>query len=232
VGDGGVLKTVRRAGTGSAPVRGSTVEVHYEGFLADGTPFDSSRSRGKPFTFTLGDGKVIGGWEIGVAAMRQGEQSTLLCASQYAYGQKGIPPTIPPAATLRFEVELLSVKAPADGSYTGTFASDAPETPRTPDSIQRAYQLKLDQKAPEKEGLEGFVEWAKKWYIFGLFANPGERPPWYLNPLITFPAIFAVVGVGFYLVVALGGLHRGEVPVSGDDISAFIGETVPPMDVK
>ena len=60
--------------------------------------------------------------------------------------------------------------------------------------------------------------------IFGLFSTKGEKPPWYLNPLITFPSIFVIVGVGFWAVVALGGLHRGEVPVSGDDLSAFIGE--------
>ena len=77
--------------------------------------------------------------------------------------------------------------------------------------------------------LEGALEWAKSIYIFGLFSNkPGERPPWYLNPLITFPSIFAVVGVGFYLVVLLNGVHRGEVPMSGDDLSAFIGETEVP----
>ena len=65
--------------------------------------------------------------------------------------------------------------------------------------------------------------------LAGLFSNkPGEKPPWYLNPLITFPAIFAIVGLGFYLVVALDGIHRGEVPIRGDDLSDFIGETVAP----
>ena len=56
------------------------------------------------------------------------------------------------------------------------------------------------------------IEWAKGIYIFGLFSKNAEKPPWYLNPLITFPSIFVIVGLGFYLVVALGGLHRGEVP--------------------
>lgn len=92
VGDGGVLKQVMQAGGGAMPPRGATVEVHYEGRLAEtGAVFDSSRSRGKTFKFTLGEGKVIGGWEVGLSSMRVGETATLTCASQYAYGAKGIP---------------------------------------------------------------------------------------------------------------------------------------------
>jgi hypothetical protein len=114
VGDGGVLKATTGAGTGMQPVRGSTVEVHYEGRLAStGDRFDSSRERGRPFKFTLGEGKVIGGWEVGVGSMLQGETATLTCSPQYAYGAKGIPPLIPPDATLIFDVELLNVEVTA-----------------------------------------------------------------------------------------------------------------------
>jgi FKBP-type peptidyl-prolyl cis-trans isomerase len=75
VGDGGVLKTVVRRGDGpsSAHARGSKVEVHYVGTLDTGTVFDSSRQRGKTFKFTLGEGKVIGGWEVGVPSMQVGD---------------------------------------------------------------------------------------------------------------------------------------------------------------
>jgi hypothetical protein len=111
VGDGGVLKATTGAGSGTQPMRGSTVEVHYEGRLAStGDRFDSSRERGRPFKFTLGEGKVIGGWEVGVASMLPGESATLTCSPQYAYGAKGIPPLIPPDATLVFDVELLKVE--------------------------------------------------------------------------------------------------------------------------
>ena len=90
---------------------GTTVEVHYDGtLLATGARFDSSRERGKTFKFTLGEGKVIGGWEVGVASMKPGERSVLTCSPSYAYGDKGIPPIIPPASALQFEVELLSVQ--------------------------------------------------------------------------------------------------------------------------
>ena len=80
----------------------------------------------------------------------------------------------------------------------------------------------------KKEGLEGLIEWAKGIYVFGLFSKNAERPPWYLNPLITFPAIFAVVFVAFWAVLALSGVHRGELPVAGDDLTEFIGETMVP----
>lgn len=227
VGDGGVLKTIMRPGTGERPPRGATVEVHYEGTLADtGAVFDSSRARGKTFKFTLGEGKVIGGWEVGLSTMQPGELATLTCASQYAYGAKGIPPMIPPSATLKFEVELISVSMPK--AEAQTFADDNPLAPRTPEAIKFAYESKMAAKTEEKEGLDGFIDWAKSLYIFGFFSTKEERPPWYLNPLITFPSIFAVVGVGFYLVVLLNGVHRGEVPMSGDDLSAFIGETEVP----
>ena len=226
VGDGGVLKTLLTAGAGAQPSRGATVEVHYEGRLADtGAVFDSSRARGKTFRFTLGEGKVIGGWEVGVSSMQVGELCEITCSPQYAYGAKGIPPMIPPSATLRFEVELLSVEAKVDAQ---SFADDNFETARTPSAISAAYQSKMAAKEAPAEGLQGVLDWAKSIYIFGLFSTTEEKPPWYLNPLITFPSIFAIVGLGFYLVVALGGVHRGEVPQAGDDLSSFIGDTYAP----
>jgi len=227
VGDGGVLKSVLRAGAGARPTRGATVEVHYEGKVLDtGVIFDSSRARGKTFRFTLGEGKVIGGWEVGLSTMQVGELAMLACAPQYAYGAKGIPPMIPPSSALTFEVELVGLQLPAAESTT--FADDNPLAPRTPDAIKSAYESKRAAKPAQKEGLEGAIEWAKSLYIFGFFSTKEERPPWYLNPLITFPSIFAVVGVGFYLVVLLNGVHRGEVPMSGDDLASFIGETQAP----
>ena len=132
---------------------------------------------------------------------------------------------------LKYELELISVEAAAQEAMT--FADDNAETARTPAAIKSAYESKMAAKPVAKEGLEGALEWAKSIYIFGLFSNkPGERPPWYLNPLITFPAIFFIVGLGFWAVVELGGVHRGEVPMRGDDLSDFIGETVVPFDVQ
>merc|ERR1719261_765136 len=141
----GVLKQVSRPGNGGMPPRGATVEVHYEGRLVDtGAVFDSSRARGKPFKFTLGEGKVIGGWEVGLSSMQVGELATLTCAPQYAYGVKGVPPMIPPSSTLTFEVELINVQA-AQTEAT-TFAEDNPLAPRTPQAIKQAYEEKMAAK--------------------------------------------------------------------------------------
>jgi len=222
VGDGGVLKRIQRAGSGAVPQRGAMVEVHYEGTLAiSGERFDSSRQRGKSFKFKLGEGKVIGGWEVGISSMRVGEKAVLVCAPQYAYGDRGIPPTIPPSATLEFEVELLAFQASA--AEARTFAENNPDAPRTPLEIQQAYERRMAAKDTPKSGVEGILEWAKGIYIFGFFADEkGEMPPWYLNPLVTFPSIFAVVGVAFYIVVGLNGVHRGEVAPMGDDLAGFL----------
>lgn len=83
------------------------VHVNFSGTLTNGTQFDSSRDRGKPFVFKLGLGEVIKGWDEGVADMCVGELSRLTCTPDYAYGPNGYPPIIPANATLIFEVELL-----------------------------------------------------------------------------------------------------------------------------
>ncbi|XP_071783351.1 peptidyl-prolyl cis-trans isomerase FKBP4 [Centroberyx gerrardi] len=109
--DGGVLKLVKREGTGTElPMTGDKVFVHYVGTLLDGTPFDSSRDRGEKFSFELGKGQVIKAWDIGVATMKVGELSQLICKPEYAYGSAGSPPKIPPNATLVFQVELFEFR--------------------------------------------------------------------------------------------------------------------------
>ncbi|KAL3091548.1 hypothetical protein niasHS_005103 [Heterodera schachtii] len=108
--NGGVIKRILRNGveSGVHPTQGDTVYVHYVGTLKDnGEKFDSSRDRNEPFNFTLGKGQVIKGWDLGVASMCRGELAQLECRADYAYGDSGSPPKIPPAATLLFEVELL-----------------------------------------------------------------------------------------------------------------------------
>ena len=99
-----------KEGTGAEAVAGKTVSVHYVGTLTDGSKFDSSRDRGEPFSFRLGAGQVIRGWDQGVAGMKVGEVRKLTIPHELAYGDRGYPPVIPPKATLVFEVELLGVR--------------------------------------------------------------------------------------------------------------------------
>ncbi|XP_078272897.1 peptidyl-prolyl cis-trans isomerase FKBP4-like [Rhinoraja longicauda] len=110
-GDGGVLKLVKKEGTGDeTPMTGDKVSVHYTGVLLDGTKFDSSRDRDEYFTFDLGKGQVIKAWDIAVATMKIGEICQIICKPEYAYGSAGSPPKIQPDATLVFEIELFEIK--------------------------------------------------------------------------------------------------------------------------
>ena len=100
---------ILKEGTGALAGEGDTVSVHYTGTLLNGTKFDSSVG-GEPFSFTLGEGRVIAGWEQGVLGMKLGEKRKLTIAPELGYGPTGFAGVIPPNATLIFEVELLEVK--------------------------------------------------------------------------------------------------------------------------
>lgn len=97
-------------GNGPMPRTGDTIEVHYTGWLDDGTKFDSSLDRAQPFVFPIGVGRVIRGWDEGVATMRVGGKRRLTIPPQLAYGDRGTGDVIPPRATLIFEVELLKIR--------------------------------------------------------------------------------------------------------------------------
>jgi FKBP-type peptidyl-prolyl cis-trans isomerase FkpA len=98
-----------RPGAGAEAQAGHEVTVHYVGTLTSGKKFDSSRDRGEGFTFKLGAGQVIKGWDQGVAGMKVGQIRKLTIPPELAYGTRGYPPVIPPNSTLVFEVELLDV---------------------------------------------------------------------------------------------------------------------------
>ena len=97
------------AGTGTLVTAGMTATVHYEGWLVDGTKFDSSRDRGQPFEFPVGAGQVIAGWDEGVLGMRQGGLRRLVIPPDLGYGERAIGP-IPANSTLVFEIEVLGVQ--------------------------------------------------------------------------------------------------------------------------
>jgi FKBP-type peptidyl-prolyl cis-trans isomerase len=99
-----------KEGTGEEAKAGDKVEVHYTGWLKDGTKFDSSKDRGRPFSFQLGAGMVIKGWDEGVAGMKVGGKRTLIIPPELGYGARGAGGVIPPNAELKFEVDLLNVK--------------------------------------------------------------------------------------------------------------------------
>ena len=96
-------------GTGKATVKGALLIAHYEGFLEDGTKFDSSLDKGRPFQFVFGTGRVIKGWDQGLIGMRVGGKRELYVPSHLAYGERSVGNIIPPHSNLKFYVELLDV---------------------------------------------------------------------------------------------------------------------------
>lgn len=111
----GLMYIEQEAGSGNSPTRGQKVVVHYTGYLAEegfkrGKKFDSSLDRNQPFTFTLGVGQVIKGWDEGVAKMKENGKSTLIIPPELGYGARGAGSVIPPNSTLIFDVQLLKIQ--------------------------------------------------------------------------------------------------------------------------
>ncbi|MBI3244312.1 MAG: FKBP-type peptidyl-prolyl cis-trans isomerase [Chloroflexi bacterium] len=131
--DSGLKYIEVASGDGEAPQAGNLVSVHYIGKLEDGTVFDSSYARNQPIKFLLGKGKVIKGWDEGIALMKKGGKVTLVIPPDLAYGSRGAGTVIPPDATLIFEVELLDVQP---GS------PDAPQTVAESDYVTTTSGLK------------------------------------------------------------------------------------------
>jgi FKBP-type peptidyl-prolyl cis-trans isomerase len=145
-----------KPGSGEQVKAGQTAKVHYVGTLTDGTVFDSSRQRGEPFSFVIGAGEVIEGWERGIAGMKVGELRKLSIPPDLAYKSQG-KGTIPPNSTLLFEVELLGVegKAPEpEPQPAPAQTSDAP----APAEVKEANAESRDGSAEPKEASAGSNE--------------------------------------------------------------------------
>ncbi|CAH9075390.1 unnamed protein product [Cuscuta epithymum] len=151
IGNQGLKKKLIKEGEGfETPDSGDEVEVHYTGTLLDGTKFDSSRDRGDTFKFTLGQGQVIKGWDLGIKTMKKGENAIFTIPAELAYGESGSPPTIPPNATLQFDVELLSWSSVKDickdgGIFKKVLAKGEKwENPKDPDEVLVNFEVRLE----------------------------------------------------------------------------------------
>ncbi|KAK9069381.1 hypothetical protein SSX86_011284 [Deinandra increscens subsp. villosa] len=167
IGNQGLKKKLLKEGEGwDTPESGDEVEVHYTGTLLDGTQFDSSRDRGEPFKFTLGQGQVIKGWDLGIKTMKKGENAIFTIPADLAYGEAGSPPTIPPKATLQFDVELLSWVSVKDICKDGGIfkkivkEGEKWENPKDLDEVLVNYEVRLEDGTlvSKSDGVEFTVE--------------------------------------------------------------------------
>ncbi|KAL5711713.1 peptidylprolyl isomerase [Ranunculus cassubicifolius] len=167
IGNKGLKKKLIKAGQSwETPDNGDEVEVHYTGTLLDGTQFDSSRDRGTTFKFKLGEGQVIKGWDLGIKTMKKGENALFTIPAELAYGESGSPPTIPPNATLQFDVELLSWSSVKDICKDGGIfkkilkEGEKWENPKDLDEVLVNYEARLedDTLVSKSEGVEFTVE--------------------------------------------------------------------------
>jgi len=198
-GDGGVIKTILQKGNGFAIQEGFQVKLNYQGQLSDGRIFDSSFTKNKPFSFTIGDGKVIKGWEIGIKSMKVGEKAKFYISSRYGYKKKGIPPIIPPNADLYFEIEIIDAIQPQIPEKIPKLVTDQ-------ETIKTASKNKKNSKDSKDSLPDSPID--KFFFISPFSSQSGEQAPWWLNPNITFALIFFLILVLFYLVYSLGGINQ------------------------
>jgi len=200
---------------------GAVVELRYTAYAGP-----TLLAKGE-LQYTVGDEAWIPGFDKAVRTMSVGEVAKFECPPASGYGSTGLPPVIGPTDTIVLDIEALDYRG--NMFTSATFSDNKPLTPRSASEIRAEYEKRrtIRTSAEATEENLGFIDNLKKqfgsFYFFGFFESAtGETPPWYLRPLITFPAIFAAVGLSFYFLITndvillkgTGPTITGETPFS------------------
>lgn len=220
----GLVKTVVETGTSNtSPIeRGDVVTVKYTCYSTTGDDSENILlARSDSQKMVVGDGSMVPGWDAALRSMTQGERSVIRVTDPaLGYGSDPRAAAALEAlgadaanAQLEFDIAVTTVQPAAQAAQIFDMNFDAmalaDNTPKTAQEIADAYKVKMANKAPEKEGLEGWIETVKNYYFFGFFeGETGEEAPWYLKPSITFPIAFAIVGAAFYVSLLTGAISE------------------------
>lgn len=223
-GNGGVMKSIVSSGTGNRVQDGAEVTVNYIGRIVN-HPEKLVFAKGDNYNFIQKDGTMISGWEIAIGTMRVGEKAKVVCSPKYAYGRDGIPPVISATDTLEFEIEV--VQSVGNFLTPKNAAELDPLKRRTPKDIAKDFadRTKATELAnADKSQFELAKEWFDKLYFFGFFEGvTGENVPIYLQPLVTFPIIFGICGVAFYILYTGGGISLERDAPTQEELDAISG---------
>ena len=247
----GVSKTTVVEGTGRAIRPGDAIVVKYSCSTVSGND-DNGDIMLLPFArsdrqrMIALDGTMIRGWDMALRTMKEGERATIsITDPAYAYGVEGVPPFVPSDSRISIDLEIMNIDEDVMGGGGGSMRMqqsssgnadiaglegmlDGPiDRPRTPAAIAAAYDRRMKDKAmaglpEEREGIDGFIDWIRGSYFFGLFeGETGQVAPWYLTPSITFPIAFAVVGLAFWVSLAGGAISERGMPTT-DELDEII----------
>lgn len=214
-GDGGVVK-LRSSGGGERRLfgdDGAVARMRYSAYGASGQLLASSED----IIYTVGDPAWLRGLDSAVRSMAVGESADFECSAAYAYGSEGVPPAVAPGETISLHLHVLDYRG--NVATSSTFAQDKPLTPRTATEIRDEYErrrrLRAEEEPDDETGpIAKAIAKFRTFYFFGFFeSQTGEEAPWFLRPIITFPAIFLVVGLSTYWLLTNDIiLLKGEGP--------------------
>lgn len=249
----GLAKTVVNGGEmGASPIgRGDILTVKYTCYsvgLGDQDENEAENvllARSDSQKVVVGDGSMVPGWDAALRSMTVGERAVVrITDPSLGYGGAnsdkrgaaalaallGVDPAQASTALLEFDIQVLAAQSAASAAQVFDMNFDAmaleDDTPKTAEEIAAAYQVRMANKAPEKEGLEGWIDTVKNYYFFGFFeGETGEEAPWYLKPSITFPIAFAIVGAAFYVSLLSGAIsEKGAQSV--DELDVIVTTTM------